>query len=133
MHAAFSWFLVLLAFYYCMLIIFFFWDHSVKALRREREMFVKLMQKRLSEEERKRLFKEWDIPLNSKRRRMQLANRLWSNTDMNHIMQSATVVAKLVRFSEQGKALKEMFGLSFTPQLTRRRSYSWKNGRASLP
>ncbi|XP_057456498.1 kinesin-like protein KIN-7E [Lotus japonicus] len=106
---------------------------SVKALRREREMFVKLMQKRLSEEERKRLFKEWDIPLNSKRRRMQLANRLWSNTDMNHIMQSATVVAKLVRFSEQGKALKEMFGLSFTPQLTRRRSYSWKNGRASLP
>lgn len=96
-------------------------------------MFVKLMQKRLSEEERKRLFKEWDIPLNSKRRRMQLANRLWSNTDMNHIMQSATVVAKLVRFSEQGKALKEMFGLSFTPQLTRRRSYSWKNGRASLP
>ncbi|KAJ1440926.1 P-loop containing nucleoside triphosphate hydrolase [Sesbania bispinosa] len=106
---------------------------SVKALRREREMLVKLMQKRLSEEERRRLFKEWGIALDSKRRRMQLANRLWSNTDMNHIMQSATIVAKLVRFSEQGKALKEMFGLSFTPQLLRRRSYSWKNGRASLP
>ncbi|XP_061340546.1 kinesin-like protein KIN-7E isoform X2 [Gastrolobium bilobum] len=105
---------------------------SVKALRREREMLVKLMQMRLSEEERKRLFKEWGIVLNSKRRRMQLANRLWINTDMNHIMQSAAIVAKLVRFSEQGKALKEMFGLSFTPQHTRRRSYSWKNSRASL-
>ncbi|KAL5055574.1 hypothetical protein RYX36_036256 [Vicia faba] len=105
---------------------------SVKALRREREMLVKLMQKRFSEEERKRVFKEWGIGLNSKRRRMQLANRLWSNTDMNHVMQSAAVVARLVRFSEQGRALKEMFGLSFTPQLTRRRN-SWKSTRASLP
>ena len=95
-------------------------------------MLVKLMQKRLSAEERKRLFKEWDIALDSKRRRMQLASRLWSNTDMNHVMESATIVAKLVRFSEQGKALKEMFGLSFTPQHTGRRSYSWRNGRVSL-
>lgn len=95
-------------------------------------MLVKLMQKRFSEEERKRVFKEWGIGLNSKRRRMQLANRLWSNTDMNHVMQSAAVVARLVRFSEQGRALKEMFGLSFTPQLTRRRN-SWKSTRASLP
>lgn len=98
-------------------------------------MLVKLMQKRFSEEERKRIFKEWGIGLNSKRRRMQLANRLWSNTDMNHVMQSAAVVARLVRFSEQGRALKEMFGLSFTPQLTRltRRRNSWKSTRASLP
>lgn len=107
---------------------------SVKALRREREMLVKLMQKRLSEEERKRLFTEWGIRLNSKRRRMQLADRLWTSTDMNHVMQSAEIVARLVRFSEQGRALKEMFGLSFTPQLqlTRRRN-SWKSTRASLP
>ncbi|XP_015951945.1 kinesin-like protein KIN-7E [Arachis duranensis] len=105
---------------------------SVKALRREREMLVKLMQKRLSGDERTKLFKEWDIPLDSKRRRMQLATRLWSNTsDMNHVMESATVVAKLVRFSEQGMALKEMFGLSFTPQHTVRRS-SWRSSRASL-
>ncbi|XP_027191545.1 kinesin-like protein KIN-7E isoform X2 [Cicer arietinum] len=105
---------------------------SVKALRREREMLVKLMQKRFSEEERKRVFKEWGIGLDSKRRRMQLANRLWSDTDMNHVMQSAAIVARLVRFSEQGRFLKEMFGLSFTPQLTHRRN-SWKSTRASLP
>ncbi|CAL0334179.1 unnamed protein product [Lupinus luteus] len=105
---------------------------SAKALRRERELLVKLMQKRLSEEERNGLFKEWGIILNSKRRKMQLANLLWSNTDMKHVMNSAEVVAKLVRFSEQGKALKETFGLSFTPRLTRRSSFSWKNSRVSL-
>ncbi|KAK7264232.1 hypothetical protein RJT34_31838 [Clitoria ternatea] len=107
---------------------------SVKAIRRERGMLMKLMQKRLSEKERLRLFEEWNIALDSKRRRMQLANRLWSDTDMNHVMQSATIVAKLVRFWERGKALKEMFGLSFTPQLTVTgwRSYSWKNSSPSL-
>ncbi|KAE9616483.1 putative plus-end-directed kinesin ATPase [Lupinus albus] len=106
-------------------------DSSVKALRREKEMFAKLMQKRLSKDERNGLFKEWGIALNSKRRRMQLANRLWSTTDMKQVEKSAEIVAKLVRFSEQGKVLKEMFGFSFTPQLTRRSSLSWRNSRAS--
>ncbi|KAL2988886.1 hypothetical protein AAZX31_11G108900 [Glycine max] len=106
---------------------------SVKALRRERGMLVKLMQRRLSEKERRRLYEECGIALDSKRRRVQLANSLWSENDMNHVMQSATIVAKLVRFWERGKALKEMFGLSFTPQLTgRRSSYPWKNSSASL-
>ncbi|CAJ1933637.1 unnamed protein product [Sphenostylis stenocarpa] len=106
---------------------------SVKALRRERGMLVKLMQRRLSDKERVRLYEEWGISLDSKRRRMQLVNRLWSENDMNHVMQSATIVAKLVRFWERGKALKEMFGLSFTPQLTGRRlSYPWKNNSTSL-
>lgn len=111
----------------------FVWGHSTKALRREREVLMKIMQKRLSEKERKSLFMKWGIALDSKRRRMQLVNRLWSNTDTNHIMESVAVIAKLVRFSEQGKALKEMFGLSFfTPHQTRRRAYAWKNSRASL-
>lgn len=96
-------------------------------------MLVKLMHKRLSDKERISLYEEWGISLDSKRRRMQLVNRLWSENDMNHVMQSATIVAKLVRFWERGKALKEMFGLSFTPQITgRRSSYSWKNSSASL-
>ncbi|EXB43288.1 Kinesin-related protein 11 [Morus notabilis] len=106
---------------------------SMKALRREREVLGKLMQKRFSEEERKRLFREWGITLDSKRRRLQLANRLWSNPkDMNHVRVSAAIVAKLVRFADQGQALKEMFGLSFTPTITKRRSYGWKNSRISL-
>lgn len=105
----------------------------MKALRRERGVLAKLMQKRFSEEERKRLFKKWGIALDSKRRRLQLANSLWSNIqDMNHVRESATVVAKLIRFVEQGKALKEMFGLSFTPPRPKRRSFGWKNTSASL-
>ncbi|TKY45798.1 Kinesin protein NACK1 [Spatholobus suberectus] len=67
---------------------------------------------------------QWGIALDSKRRRKQLANRLWSNPDMNHVVESAAVVARLVRFTGQGKALKEMFGLSFSPH---RMLYSWRN------
>ncbi|KAM1457109.1 hypothetical protein ACFX13_035184 [Malus domestica] len=106
---------------------------SMKAIGRERVKLSKLMQKRFSAEERKRLFQKWGIALHSKRRRLQLANCLWSNTkDMNHITDSAAIVAKLVMFAEQGQALKGMFGLSFTPPKARRRSFGWKNSMASL-
>ncbi|CAK7329604.1 unnamed protein product [Dovyalis caffra] len=108
---------------------------SIKALHRERGMLSKLMNKRFSEEERTRLYKKWGIGLNSKRRRLQLANCLWSNTkDVNHVMESAAIVAKLVRFVEQGQALKEMFGLSFTPPTssTKRRSLGWTYSKSSL-
>ncbi|KAG6572067.1 Kinesin-like protein KIN-7E, partial [Cucurbita argyrosperma subsp. sororia] len=108
---------------------------SVRDLRRERETLSKLMRKRFSEEERKRLFQQWGILLNSKRRRLQLINCLWSDSkNMNHVTESAAIVAKLVKFAEQGQALKGNFGLSFiTPPLKNRRSYSWKNSRSSLP
>lgn len=106
---------------------------SKRAIARERQMLSKLMQRRFSELERKRLFEKWGIALDSKRRRLQLANRLWSDTkDMNHVTESAAIVAKLVRFIEQGQALKGMFGLSFTPPKAKRRSFGWKNSTASL-
>ncbi|BAT77533.1 hypothetical protein LR48_Vigan04g248900 [Vigna angularis] len=103
---------------------------SAKGVERERETLVKLMKRRLSEEERRKVYRKWGIALDSKRRRKQLANRIWSNTDMKHVMESAAVVAKLVRFTWQGdNALKEMFALSFSPH---RMSYSSKTTRASL-
>ncbi|TYH85539.1 hypothetical protein ES332_D02G274100v1 [Gossypium tomentosum] len=106
---------------------------SVKALRRERRTLSKLMRKRFSEEEREKLYQKWGISLNSKQRRLQLVNQLWSNNkNIDHVTESATIVAKLIRFVEQGRALKEMFGLSFTPPRPRRRSYGWKNSMASL-
>ena len=107
--------------------------HSVRALRRERQTLSKLLRKRFTEEERLKLYQKWGIELNSKQRRLQLVNRLWSsNNDMNHVAESASIVAKLIRFVEQGQALKEMFGLSFTPRRPRRRSYGWKNSMESL-
>ncbi|GLU02823.1 hypothetical protein SLE2022_200580 [Rubroshorea leprosula] len=106
---------------------------SVRALRHERETLSKLVRRRFSEEERLQLYQKWDIGLNSKQRRLQLVNQLWTDIkDMDHIKQSATIVAKLIRFVEQGQAIKEMFGLSFTPPRPRRRSFGWKNSMASL-
>lgn len=101
---------------------------SLRTLRREREALSKLIKRRYSEEERKKLYENWGIGLDSKRRRLQLVSMLWSDTkDMNHIKESACIVAKLVKFSEQGQALKEMFGLSFTPPRMIRRSFKWTN------
>ncbi|GAB4837835.1 hypothetical protein Ancab_027360 [Ancistrocladus abbreviatus] len=106
---------------------------SVKALRKERETLSKLINRRFSEEERKKIYQKWGIELDSKRRRLQLIFRLWTDTkDMDHVTQSAAIVAKLVKFSEQGRALKEMFGLSFTPPCMSRRSHGWKNSMASI-
>ncbi|KAB2048185.1 hypothetical protein ES319_A13G097400v1 [Gossypium barbadense] len=106
---------------------------SVRSLHREKQTLSRLLRKRFTEEEREKLYKKWGIELNSKQRRLQLVNQLWSNNkDMSHVKDSAAIVAKLIRFVEQGKALKEMFGLSFTPPHPRRRSYGWKNSMASL-
>ncbi|KAF8013486.1 hypothetical protein BT93_I1354 [Corymbia citriodora subsp. variegata] len=104
---------------------------SLKALHREREKLSKLMRRRLSEAEREGLFQKWGISLDSKRRRLQLANRLWSDTeDMDRVMESASVIAKLIRFEEQGKALRGMLGLSFSSPSMRRRSYGWRQRSA---
>ncbi|MCL7043469.1 hypothetical protein MKW94_012705 [Papaver nudicaule] len=101
---------------------------SKKALRREREMLSKQLLKKYSEEERANLYREWGIGLDTKQRRVQLARLLWSDTkDMNHIKESASLVAKLVGLFEPGQALKEMCGLSFTPRHpSQQRSYSWR-------
>ncbi|KAM7475075.1 hypothetical protein LguiB_022318 [Lonicera macranthoides] len=102
---------------------------SMRALRREREMLSRLMYKRISSKERIRIYYEWGISLDSKHRRQQLVQRLWTDTkDMDHIKDSAAIVAKLIGFSEQGRSLNEMFGLSFPPPPRPSRRYlSWKH------
>ncbi|CAN8283780.1 unnamed protein product [Cochlearia groenlandica] len=107
---------------------------SLKTLERERRMLSKLVGKRFSGEERKRLYEKFGIGLNSKRRRMQLVKQLWSKPeDISHVVDSAGVVAKLVRFVEQGRGMKEMFGLSFTPLVPKtRRSHSWRKSMTTL-
>lgn len=108
-----------------------FRENSVKGLRQERRMLSNQMLKKLSEQERDSLFIKWGIGINTKLRRLQLAHRLWTNTeDMNHIADSAFLVAKLVGFTEPGVATKEMFGLNFTPPSTR--TYSFKRSLVSL-
>uniref|UniRef100_A0A0E0PC41 Kinesin-like protein n=1 Tax=Oryza rufipogon TaxID=4529 RepID=A0A0E0PC41_ORYRU len=107
---------------------------SAKKLQREREMLCRQMQRRLSIEERESMYTKWGVSLASKRRRLQVARRLWTETkDLEHVRESASLVARLIGLLEPGKALREMFGLSFAPQQFTRRSYnSWRYGRSSL-
>ncbi|KAF6169457.1 hypothetical protein GIB67_004738 [Kingdonia uniflora] len=106
---------------------------STRALRCERDMLSKQMRKRLSREERESLYQKWGIALDTKQRRLQLCYHLWTDPeDMNHIMESAALVAKLVGLLKPGQALKEMFGLSFTPRRTSRRSYSWQQSLSAI-
>ncbi|CAL5069123.1 unnamed protein product [Urochloa decumbens] len=107
---------------------------SAKKLQREREMLCRQMQKRLTIQERESMYTKWGVSLSSKRRRLQVARRLWTETkDLEHVRESASLVARLIGLLEPGKALREMFGLSFAPQQFTRRSHnSWRYGRSSL-
>ncbi|KAK9758341.1 hypothetical protein RND81_01G224000 [Saponaria officinalis] len=108
---------------------------SIKALNQEREMLMKQMYKKIPVQERESVFEKWGIAMNSKQRRQQLAQQLWTDTkDMQHIRQSASLVAKLVGFVDDGQVPKEMFvGPSLTPKtILNRKSYSWKSGMSAL-
>ncbi|XP_014509314.1 kinesin-like protein KIN-7H [Vigna radiata var. radiata] len=101
-------------------------ETSHRYLRTERQMLSKQMEKKLSKSERENLYIKWGISLSSKHRRLQLSHRLWSRTDdIDHIRESATIVAKLVGSVEPEQAFKEMFGLNFAPRSTKRKSFGW--------
>ncbi|KAJ9674850.1 hypothetical protein PVL29_024029 [Vitis rotundifolia] len=106
---------------------------SKRALNREREMLIKQVQKRFSRKEMETIYQKWGIDLDSKQRKLQLVRRIWSDfRDMNHIRESAALVAKLVGFIVPSQAPQEIFGLSFSPKPMTRRSYSWRSNVSSL-
>ncbi|KAL3031796.1 hypothetical protein AAZX31_02G048100 [Glycine max] len=101
-------------------------ESSKRHLRGERQMLSRQMQKKLSRSERESLYIKWGIRLSSKNRRLHLAHCLWSETeDLEHIRESATIVAKLVGSVEPDQAFKEMFVLNFAPRRTRKKSFGW--------
>ncbi|KAL1536648.1 kinesin-like protein KIN-7G [Salvia divinorum] len=107
---------------------------SLKALREERRMLSKRMSKKLSEQERESLFLKWGIGLDTKLRRLQLSYRVWTKMDdMEHISDSAFLVAKLVSSVEHGQTQhKEMFGLNFTPRRPTRSHNSFRRSLTSF-
>ncbi|QCD82041.1 centromeric protein E [Vigna unguiculata] len=108
-------------------------DTSHRYLRAERQMLSKQMEKKLSKSERENLYIKWGVSLSSKYRRLQLSHRLWSKTDdMDHIRESATIVAKLVGSVEPDQAFKEMFGLNFAPRTPKRRSFGWTTSMKNI-
>ena len=95
-----------------LIIMFVGVECSVKALKQEREYLAKRVSSKLTS--------RWDrIPL-------QLVNKLWTNPDdMEHIKESAEIVAKLVGFCESGEQSKEMFELSFANPSDKKSSLDW--------
>lgn len=101
---------------------------NIKALRRERNMLARQMQRNLTANERETLLKKWGIALNTKQRKLQLAQKVWTDIqDMDHIQNSANLVAKLVGSWKPGQVSKEMFELNFTLQKNNQRN--WSSGR----
>uniref|UniRef100_A0A2P2IYI6 Kinesin-like protein n=1 Tax=Rhizophora mucronata TaxID=61149 RepID=A0A2P2IYI6_RHIMU len=100
---------------------------SIKALKQEREYLAKRVNSRLTAEQREMLYSKWEIPPVGKQRRLQLVNRLWTDPlNMQHINESAEVVAKLVGFCETGEyARKEMFELSFANPCDKKTWMGW--------
>lgn len=96
-------------------------------------MLSRRMLKKLNTKEREALFQKWDIDVKSKQRRQQLCRKLWTDTDnMEHINESAAIVAKLAGLKEAGQAPKEMFGLSLAPKQATSRAFSWRHPIPSI-
>ncbi|CAO2190396.1 unnamed protein product [Urochloa humidicola] len=87
---------------------------SLKNLRRERDMLYKQMLKKLANGEKESIYSKWGIDLSTKQRRLQLSRLIWTQTDMEHIRESASLVARLIDLLEPRQALKEMFGMNFS-------------------
>ncbi|CAK9148245.1 unnamed protein product [Ilex paraguariensis] len=101
---------------------------SMRVLNREREKLSRQILKKFSAKQREAIYEKWGIRLDSKQRRQQLAHRLWTDPkDMDHVKESAALVAKLSGFVEPEQAPKEMFGLSLSPRPVNLRSHSWKH------
>ncbi|KAB2049928.1 hypothetical protein ES319_A13G210300v1 [Gossypium barbadense] len=100
---------------------------SIKALKQEREYLAKRVSSKLTVEERELLYLKWDVPAVGKQRRLQLVNKLWTDPlNMQHVQESAELVAKLVGFCESGEHLsKEMFELNFVNPSDKKSWMGW--------
>ena len=103
-------------------------------MTRERYKLSKLMQRKLSKEERENLFLRWGIGLNTNHRRVQLARRLWSDyKDMGHVRESASLGGKLNGFVDMKLTSTEMFGVNYAFRPPRpKKSSLWKRSVLSL-
>ncbi|XP_076960313.1 kinesin-like protein KIN-7F [Bidens hawaiensis] len=88
---------------------------SARALNLERAMLSRKLLREYTSSERESMFVKWGIDLESKNRRFQLAQLLWTHTDdLEKIKESAEIVAKLVGFVEPNTPM-ELFVLSVAP------------------
>lgn len=118
----------ILSFVLILIILDLFDSYSVKALKQEREYLAKRVSSKLSADEREMLYLKWDIPPEGKqRRRLQFVNKLWTDPrNVQHVRESAEIVAKLVGFCETGDHVsKEMFALNFVSPSDKKTWMGW--------
>lgn len=98
---------------------------SIRALRQEREYLAKKVNK-LTAEEREVLYAKWEVPPVGKQRRLQLVNKLWSDPyNMQHVQESAEIVAKLIDFSVSDENSREMIELNFSSPFNKKSWAGW--------
>ncbi|KAI7743901.1 hypothetical protein M8C21_029903 [Ambrosia artemisiifolia] len=107
---------------------------SARALNLERAMLSRKLLKKFTSTERQAMFAKWGIDLESRNRRFQLSQLLWTKTDdIEHVRDSAEIVAKLVGLIEPDKTPKELFGLTVaTKQESQSLLSAWKNNLSLL-
>ncbi|KAI3820168.1 hypothetical protein L1987_14026 [Smallanthus sonchifolius] len=107
---------------------------SARALNLERAMLSRKLLKKFTSTERRAMFAKWGIDLESRNRRFQLSQLLWTKThDIEHIKDSAEIVAKLVGLIEPDKTPKELFGLHVaTKQESQSLLSTWRNSLSLL-
>lgn len=95
-------------------------------MKQEREYLAKRVNCKLTAEERELLYSRWEVPPVGKQRRLQFVNKLWTNPyDMQHIQESAEIVAKLVDFCVSNENSKDMFALNFASPHNRKTWAGW--------
>ncbi|XP_047157827.1 kinesin-like protein KIN-7B [Vigna umbellata] len=98
---------------------------SIRALRQEREYLAKKVNK-LTAEEREVLYAKWEVPPVGKQRRLQLVNKLWTDPyNMQHVQESAEIVAKLIDFSVSDENSREMIELNFSSPFNKKSWAGW--------
>ncbi|KAH7288052.1 hypothetical protein KP509_31G009400 [Ceratopteris richardii] len=102
---------------------------SMRILKRERQSLVKYMKIGLTVSEREKIYKQWDVPLDMKQRRVKVAYSIWTDPyNEEHIKMSASLVSKLVGlWNRHGPASKEMFQLSFSPPSNKKTWSGWNS------
>ncbi|KAK7363351.1 hypothetical protein VNO77_05491 [Canavalia gladiata] len=99
---------------------------SIRALKQEREHLAKKVNTKLTAEERELLYEKWEVPPVGKQRRLQLVNKLWTDPyNMQHIQESAEIVAKLIDFRVSDENSKDMFELNFASPYNKKTWAGW--------
>lgn len=96
-------------------------------------MLSKQVHKKFSSKERNELYQNWCIDLKTKHRSIQLAWRIWTNTeDLFHVRESALLVAKLVGLVQSDEAPKTTLGFSFFGRRKSKKSQIWKDTMSTV-